>query len=43
MKTGAGAENNMATIRRYLPEHSSLVPSGPEAEFQRTRLEVNER
>ncbi|MFP4559799.1 MAG: sigma-E factor negative regulatory protein [Thiohalorhabdus sp.] len=36
-------DKSMATIQRYLPEHSSLVPSGPEARFQRTSLEVNER
>jgi len=33
----------VATIQRYLPEHSSFVPSGPDAEFQRTRLEVKDR
>lgn len=33
---------NVAAIKRYLPEHSSFVPSGTGAEFQPTRLEVNQ-
>ncbi|SCY55252.1 sigma-E factor negative regulatory protein [Thiohalorhabdus denitrificans] len=43
LQTASETEKSMATIQRYLPEHSSLVPSGPEARFQRTSLEVNER
>jgi negative regulator of sigma E activity len=39
----AEQDNSVATIQRYLPEHSSFVPSGPDAEFQRTRLEVKDR
>jgi|GEM_PF-6497432 len=35
--------DNVAAIKRYLPEHSSFVPSGSGAEFQRTRLEVDKR
>ncbi len=34
---------NVAAIQRYLSEHSGFVPSGPGAEFQRTRLEVERR
>lgn len=34
---------NVAAIKRYLPEHSSFVPSGSGAEFQRTRLQVDKR
>ncbi|HKJ87632.1 MAG TPA: sigma-E factor negative regulatory protein [Gammaproteobacteria bacterium] len=43
LKTSTGDQSGVATIRRYLPEHSSLVPSGPKAEFHRTRLEVGKR
>lgn len=43
METSTTEDKSMATIRRYLPEHSNLVPSDPKAEFQRTRLEVNKR
>jgi len=39
----AEKDNSVAAIQRYLPEHSSFVPSGPDAEFQRTRLEVKDR
>jgi len=35
--------DNVAAIKRYLPEHSSFVPSGSGAEFQRARLEVDKR
>jgi negative regulator of sigma E activity len=35
--------DNVAAIKRYLPEHSSFVPSGSGAEFQRTRLQVDKR
>lgn len=35
------SSEDMAAIQRYLPEHSSVVPSGPGAEFQRTRLETD--
>ena len=42
-RPAAEQDNNVAAIRRYLPEHSSFVPSGPDAEFQRTTLEVKDR
>jgi len=35
--------DNVAAIKRYLPEHSSFVPNGSGAEFQRTRLDVDKR
>jgi negative regulator of sigma E activity len=35
--------DNVAAIKRYLPEHSSFVPSGSGAEFQRTRLDSDKR
>ncbi|HKJ72164.1 MAG TPA: sigma-E factor negative regulatory protein [Gammaproteobacteria bacterium] len=34
---------NVAAIKRYLPEHSSFVPSSTGAEFQRTRLQLDKR
>ncbi|MEF8792197.1 sigma-E factor negative regulatory protein [Thiohalorhabdus sp.] len=39
----ATESEDMATIQRYLPEHSSFVPNGAGAEFQRTRLGTEKR